>query len=160
MIPLIRTVIVSVSLAALAITSFYDPTPPPAGEDLIVVTPGIVQHFEAVARHVVVERVIDGDTIALRKKGEEQHAEQRSGWAEVVRQHVGQPPRDRYGRTLSSVFVRRPAGLMNVALRLVVDGHVRVYEQYPTSETEGALMLQDQARVAGRGLWGTCVPSS
>jgi len=181
-IPLIRTVGASVALAALAITSSsFDPSPP--ADDLTVVPSGIAPQVEAVSRRVVVERVIDGDTIAVtgdervrlltinapELRGKECGSQEASdalrsvippGTPVLLAGLKGEPARDRYGRTLSSVLVQRPAGLTNVALLMVAEGRARVYDAYPTSETDDAMTLQTAARAAGRGLWGTCVPSS
>lgn len=180
MIPLIRTTVVSVAVAALAIVSF---NPDPPADDLVVVPPSIAGQIEAVSRHVVVERVIDGDTIAVtgdervrlltvnapELRGKECGSQEASdalralippGTPVLLVGLKGEPARDRYGRTLSSVLVKTDRGLVNTALQMVADGRARVYEAYPTSETDDARTLQETARLDRRGLWGACVPSS
>lgn len=62
--------------------------------------------------------------------------------------------RDRYGRLLAYVF--RPDGLF-VNARLIEAGAARTLAIAPnTSRAAQLSALQDDARAAGRGLWGAC----
>ena len=68
---------------------------------------------------------------------------------------VGEEPRDRYGRLLAYVY-RRPDGLF-VNAELVRGGFGRTLTIAPNvAHAREFRRLQDDARAAGRGLWGAC----
>lgn len=166
-------------------TPTFPPPDPPAAVDLVVVTGELADFLRAHARRVVVERVLDGDTITvtgdervrlLTINAPELHATTRADDADCGAQAAadalsallppgtpvllnglkGEPPTDRYGRTLSRVFLDRPGGLVNISLYLAEGGLVRVYTEYPTADSDDASQLADAARSAKRGLWGAC----
>lgn len=141
--------------------------------------------LRTIGRPVVVERILDGDTLTVtgderirlltidapelrahtkaddadcgaQAAADELAALLPPGTAVLLNGLKGEPATDRYGRTLSDVFVERPEGLVNVSLRLVETGAARVFVDYPTSETPDAEQLQAAARAAGRGQWGAC----
>lgn len=138
------------------------------------------------ARRVTVTRVIDGDTLAVtgderirllsinaselnsRTKADDAEcgavaardalAVLLPAGAEVALNGLkGEPDRDRYGRTLSNVYLLRAGSPpLNVSLWLVDQGWARAYVEYRTSETDEALVLEAQARDARRGIWAMC----
>lgn len=78
------------------------------------------------------------------------------GTSVVLNGLKGEPATDRYGRTLSNVYVAVSGSTVNVSLWLVAEGWARVYAAYPTSDGPEARMLQRQAQDAHRGMWASC----
>jgi micrococcal nuclease len=130
-----------------------------------------------------VERVVDGDTIAVRIDGRQERVRyigldtpetvkpdapvECFGTAasalnkrlvpagEPVRLQFDRELRDRYGRLLAYVYRGRDALFVNA--RLVRDGAARTLSISPNTTHAGAFArLQAEARAAGRGLWGAC----
>jgi micrococcal nuclease len=66
-----------------------------------------------------------------------------------VRVLVNNPPRDRYGRTIATLYV----GDQDVGLALVSQGHALVYSVYPFASMPLYLQQQQAARTANLGLW-------
>ena len=64
---------------------------------------------------------------------------------------LNDPPRDKHGRTLASLFVDD----RDVALTLVGRGMVLVYTVYPFASMSLYLQAQEAARAERKGLWGT-----
>lgn len=147
------------------------------GDDASALRPGGI----ASAR---VERVIDGDTIAVRVAGREEHVRYigmdtpetvkpntpvqcygpaahdlnarllASGGASVTLR-FDRELRDRYGRLLAYVYRARDGLLVNA--QLVRDGAARTLTIAPnTAHATELAQLQQGARIAGRGLWGAC----
>jgi micrococcal nuclease len=130
-----------------------------------------------------VERVVDGDTIAVRI-GDEQERVRYLGidtpetvkpnapvdcWGpaasalnkqlvragESLTLQFDRELRDRYGRLLAYVYRTRDALFVNA--RLVNDGAARTLSIRPnTAHAVELARLQSAARAAGRGLWGAC----
>jgi endonuclease YncB( thermonuclease family) len=119
-----------------------------------------------------VDRVIDGDTVSLLTRDYERlrvrlygidTPEKNQTWGpqatkalsailagqevEVVVEDV-----DRFSRQVGIIFLDG----LNVNLKMVFDGHAWVYEHYCVrwDVCQEMLKAQDQARAAGRGLWG------
>lgn len=136
-------------------------------------------------RAVRVERVLDGDTIAV--TGDERvrlltidapelnsttKADDAECGAQAARDALagllpvgtsvvlnglkGEPSTDRYGRTLSNVYVVLSGSTVNVSLWLAAEGWAQVYASFPTSDSAEARLLQHQAQDAHRGVWGSC----
>lgn len=61
--------------------------------------------------------------------------------------------RDQFGRLLRYVYLED--GTM-VNERLVYEGYAFAYEKYPTGRTQVLKQMEDEARLAKRGLWGGC----
>jgi micrococcal nuclease len=130
-----------------------------------------------------VERVVDGDTIAVRIDGNQERVRYigldtpetvkpdapvecfgtaasalnkrlvRAG--EPVMLQFDRELRDRYGRLLAYVYRGRDALFVNA--RLVRDGAARTLSISPnTAHADAFARLQADARAAGRGLWGAC----
>lgn len=145
-------------------------------------TPGAVGEH---GRTVRVERVLDGDTIVVTgdervrlltidapelnsttKADDAECGAQAArdalagllpaGTSVVLNGLKGEPSTDRYGRTLSNVYVAVSGSTVNVSLWLVAQGWARVYESYRTVETVEARALQHQAQDAHRGMWASC----
>ncbi|MDW5594951.1 thermonuclease family protein [Conexibacter stalactiti] len=130
-----------------------------------------------------VERVVDGDTIAVRV-GDERERVRYIGvdtpetvkpdapvecWGpaasalnkrlvrdgEQVTLRFDRELRDRYGRLLAYVYRGRDRLFVNA--RLVRDGAARTLSISPNTAHAGELArLQADARAAGRGMWGAC----
>ncbi len=126
---------------------------------------------------VQLSKVIDGDTLVVQKEGqgaatvrllgvksfESKHGKdsaalygraaeealQRLVADKPVRVLVNNPPRDRHGRTLATLYV----GDQDVGLALVAQGHALVYSVYPFASMPLYLQQQQQARAANLGLW-------
>lgn len=122
-------------------------------------------------------RILDGDTLVLAKAGQGQTTvrllgiktlESKHGKDEMatygraaeeaIRRIVGdkplrilvnQPPRDRHGRTLATLY----AGELDVGLELVSQGHALVYAAYPFASMPLYLQEQKSARARHLGLW-------
>ena len=130
-----------------------------------------------------VERVVDGDTIAVRVAGRDERVRYIGVdtpetvkpdapvecWGEAahrlnVRLLAGADEvvlrfdrelRDRYGRLLA--YVHRAGEPRSLNARLVEAGAARTLEIRPnTSRAAELARLQSAARAAGRGLWGAC----
>lgn len=130
-----------------------------------------------------VERVVDGDTLAVRVDGRDERVRYigvdtpetvkpnapvecfgaaasalnkrlvREG--ERVTLRFDRELRDRYGRLLAYVYRERDALFVNA--RLVREGAARTLSIAPNTAYAGQLArLQAQARAAARGLWGAC----
>lgn len=140
---------------------------------------------DAAGRHVTIMRVLDGDTIAV-SPGDERvriltvntperhvathatpdcgadaawHALQGllpAGTTVTLTSLPGEPAKDRYGRTLSNVYVAHAGQVVNVSLWMVDQGWAVTYLQYPTVDTPQAKALQAQAQRSRRGMWATC----
>ena len=67
-----------------------------------------------------------------------------------VRVLLGNPPKDKPGRALATLYVDDE----DVGLRLVRDGHVLVYTAYPFPGMQRYLDAQAQAKSERKGLWG------
>lgn len=76
--------------------------------------------------------------------------------AQPLRVLLHQPPRDRRGRTLASLYI----GSEDVALQLIRDGHAQVYTVYPFAQMTLYLQAQQQARAARLGLWANPVAAA
>ena len=64
---------------------------------------------------------------------------------------------DRYGRFLAYVYLQEPRGEMFVDARLVQLGYARILSIPPNTRHAALLaQLQQQAALAGRGLWSAC----
>jgi micrococcal nuclease len=73
----------------------------------------------------------------------------------TVRLVPGAETRDRYGRLLAYVYRTTDDAFVNE--RLVRDGYARTLTIAPNDRyADHFRALQDQARSAGRGLWGAC----
>lgn len=136
-------------------------------------------------RVVRVERVLDGDTLAV--TGDERvrlltinapelntttKADDAECGAEGARDALaallpvgttvalsglkGEPAQDRYGRTLANAYVVRNGNTVNVSLAMVAEGWARTYATFPTSDRSDARVLPEQAQDADRGMWSTC----
>jgi len=127
------------------------------------------------AKQVLVQRVVDGDTVELAGRGkarligvdtpevyggDECFGEQASEFtkAEVdgqpVRFTVGREARDRYGRLLVYVW---KAGGQSLNARLVAGGYARVLTIPPNDRYAARFArLARDARGRDDGLWGTC----
>jgi micrococcal nuclease len=129
-----------------------------------------------------VVRVVDGDTIAVRLRGRDERvryigidtpesvkpgvpvqcyakrasaANARMVAGQTVRLVVGAEPRDRYGRLLAYVYVARSGRFVNA--ELVRDGYARTLTIPPNDRFAPRFAaLARRARVARRGLWGSC----
>jgi micrococcal nuclease len=66
---------------------------------------------------------------------------------------LNQPPKDRHGRTLASLYV----GSEDVAMELVRQGHAMVYTVHPFAQMSLYLQAQQQARSQRLGLWASPV---
>lgn len=129
------------------------------------------------------ERVVDGDTIAVRVGGRDErvryigvdtpetvkpnapvecwgkaahrlNARLLAGAGKVTLR-FDRELRDRYGRLLA--YVHRPGERQSLNARLVAAGAARTLEIRPnTSRAAELARLQATARAAGRGLWGVC----
>lgn len=126
---------------------------------------------------VTLHTVLDGDTLVVTKEGEGQATvrllgiktfeakqakdlEAASGRAaeaavrelagsEPMRVLLNNPPRDRRGRTLATLYL----GAEDLGLALVARGHALVYTVYPFSQMPQYLQAQNQARAQRLGLW-------
>ncbi|MFO1327763.1 MAG: thermonuclease family protein [Rubrivivax sp.] len=122
-------------------------------------------------------QVLDGDTLVVAKEGagqatvrllgiksfdakvakDEAAAQGRAAEDALRRASAGQPlrvllnnpPRDRHGRTLATLY----AGGDDIALGLVARGHVLVYTVYPFAQMPAYLQAQHDARQRRLGLW-------
>ncbi len=123
-------------------------------------------------------KVIDGDTVVVRKEGQGNATvrllgiktlESKHGKDEVavygraaedaLKRTVGDkplrvllntPPRDRHGRTIATLY----AGDQDIGLGLVGEGHALVYSVYPFASMPLYLQAQALARSKNLGLWG------
>lgn len=126
---------------------------------------------------VSLAKVIDGDTVVLAKEGQGnvtvrllgiKTLESKHGKDEMatygraaeealkrivaekpLRVLLNNPPRDRHGRTLATLY----AGELDVGLELVAQGHALVYSVFPFSSMPLYLQEQKQARAKHLGLW-------
>jgi micrococcal nuclease len=126
---------------------------------------------------VALARIIDGDTLVLAKEGqgnvtvrilgiktlESKHGKDEMATygraaEEAIKRIVGDkpvrvllnnPPRDRHGRTLATLY----AAEQDVGLELVAQGHALVYSAFPFSSMPLYLQEQKQARAKHLGLW-------
>jgi len=64
--------------------------------------------------------------------------------------------RDRYDRLLRYVYV--PDGKL-VQEELIREGYGFAYVSFPFSKSEHFKQLQNEARLHGKGLWGSCTPT-
>ena len=62
---------------------------------------------------------------------------------------LNNPPKDRHGRTLATLY----AGGDDLGLALVARGHALVYTVYPFAQMQAYLQAQQQARTQRLGLW-------
>ena len=62
---------------------------------------------------------------------------------------MNNPPRDRHGRTLASLYV----GGDDIGLALVARGHALAYTVYPFAQMQAYLQAQNEARTQRLGLW-------
>lgn len=62
---------------------------------------------------------------------------------------LNNPPRDRHGRTLATLYV----GADDLGLALVARGHALVYTVYPFAQMPAYRQAQDAARAQRLGLW-------
>jgi len=62
---------------------------------------------------------------------------------------LNNPPRDRHGRTLATLYV----GGDDVGLALVARGHALAYTVYPFAQMQAYLQAQNEARTQRLGLW-------
>ena len=58
---------------------------------------------------------------------------------------------DRYGRWLRYVYL----GDQNINLTMIQEGYAYAYITYPFSKKDSFVKAQEEARIAGRGLWAT-----
>jgi micrococcal nuclease len=132
-------------------------------------------------RSGTVERVVDGDTFVLEGGGRVRllgidtpetvdsdrpvgcYGPQASVYAKHllsgrrVRLVYDRELRDRYGRLLAYVYLRRPAGELFVNARLIALGYARTLSIPPNTAHAGELRrLEAGAALAGRGLWSAC----
>ncbi len=124
-----------------------------------------------------VRYVIDGDTFILqnnqrvrmiginapeighrkyKKKGQE-HGQEAKKYLksliekkDVTLKSGGNDEFDRFGRRLSYVYL--PDGTF-VNRKMVEDGYAQAYKKFPFEHKEEFLRLEDEARLAGRGIW-------
>jgi micrococcal nuclease len=125
-----------------------------------------------------VEKVIDGDTIAIRRGGQRvlvrligvdapevagphRRAERGGGESrrELERLLVGrrvtlqadprQPERDRHGRVLAHVY----AGDTFVNAEMIRRGYARAYRKFRHTHRDAFIRYEKEARAAKRGLW-------
>jgi micrococcal nuclease len=130
-----------------------------------------------------VERVVDGDTIAVRIEDEQERVrylgvdtpetvkpnapvecwgpnasalnKQLVRAGDTLTLRFDRELRDRYGRLLAYVYRARDTLFVNA--RLVRDGAARTLSIRPnTAHASELARLQSDARAAGRGLWGAC----
>lgn len=73
-----------------------------------------------------------------------------------IRVLLGNPPRDKHGRTLATLFVDDE----DVGLRLVRDGNVLVYTAYPFAEMQRYRDAEAKAKSERKGLWADDAASS
>lgn len=126
---------------------------------------------------VQLQSVIDGDTLVVRKEGQgnttvrllgikafdtklakddtavhgraAEDAVKRLAGGEPLRVLLNQPPKDRTGRTLATLY----AGSDDVGYALVARGHALVYTVYPFANLQAYLQAQRGAREQRLGLW-------
>lgn len=131
-----------------------------------------------------VSRVIDGDTVIVSGDGRSQdvrvlgidtpetvdprkpvgcYGPQASAFTKHlltgrrVRLEYDRQLHDRYGRFLAYVYLEEPRGEMFVDARLVQLGYARILSIPPNTRHAALLaQLQQQAALAGRGLWSAC----
>ncbi|TAN44394.1 MAG: thermonuclease family protein [Nitrospirae bacterium] len=122
-------------------------------------------------------KVVDGDTVVVSKDGKEnvtvrilgiksfeskvehdivspygkaaEDALKRIAEDKPMRVLLNSPPKDKYGRTLATLF----AGDQDLGLQLVNQGMVLVYTVYPFPAMQLYLREQEEARSGHRGLW-------
>lgn len=122
-------------------------------------------------------QVLDGDTLVVAKEGAGQatvrllgikafeakvakdetaphgraaeEALRRASSGQPLRVLLNNPPRDRHGRTLATLY----AGGDDLALGLVTRGHALVYTVYPFAQMPAYLQAQAAARQQRLGLW-------
>lgn len=123
-------------------------------------------------------RVIDGDTVVVAKEGQgtatvrmlgiktlesklakDDAAAYGRAAEDALRRLVGErplrvllntPPRDRYGRTIATLY----AGEQDLGMALISEGHALVYAVYPFAAMPVYQQAQVQARSKRLGLWG------
>lgn len=133
---------------------------------------------------VLLAKVIDGDTIVVNKgsegsvtvrllgikalpskHGKDETAVFGRASEEALKRIIGNrplrvllnnPPRDRHGRTLATLYAED----QDIALALVAQGHALVYSVYPFPSMPLYLQEQNQARAKHLGLWGDAEVSS
>jgi micrococcal nuclease len=126
---------------------------------------------------VKVANILDGDTLVVTKEGqgnatvrllgiktfESKHGKDEAALQgklaeEAVKRIAGDvplrvlvnnPPKDRHGRTLATLY----KGGEDVALSLVAQGHAMVYTVYPFPNMQVYLLAQGEARKQKLGLW-------
>lgn len=78
------------------------------------------------------------------------------GTAVRLRTDPSQDVRDRYGRLLAHVYLGDRDGPDSVNRTMIAEGHARwyVYRNQPTRHADSFRRAQNDARQAGRGLWG------
>lgn len=117
-----------------------------------------------------VTQVFDGDSFRLREPGGAEvevrlfgidAPERHQPWSNHSRQALhrlvrGQPLRlvtvteDRYGRIVATAF--RASDGLDINAEMVREGHAWVYRRY--TDDPVLIRLEEEARQAGRGLWG------
>jgi len=70
--------------------------------------------------------------------------------AKPIRVMLATPPKDKHGRTLATLFVDDE----DVAVKLIREGLVLVYTQYPFPAMHEYLHEQEKAKNEHKGLWG------
>jgi endonuclease YncB( thermonuclease family) len=126
---------------------------------------------------VTLKTVLDGDTIVVAKDGDglatvrllgvkafeskaakdelavhgrtAEEALRRLAADQPLRVLLNNPPKDRHGRTLASLY----AGSDDLGLALVARGQALVYTVYPFAQLQAYLQAQAQARTQHLGLW-------
>lgn len=126
---------------------------------------------------VMLKAVIDGDTLVVAKEGAglatvrllgikafeakqskddvavhgraAEEALRRLAGEQPLRVLMNNPPKDKYGRTLASLYV----GGDDLGLALVARGHVLAYTVYPFAQMQSYLQAQNAARAQRLGLW-------
>lgn len=127
---------------------------------------------------VALATVLDGDTLVVEKEGAgratvrllgiksfeaklakdetathgraAEEALRRLATGQPLRVLLNNPPRDRHGRTLASLYV----GGDDIGLALVARGHALAYTVYPFAQMAAYVQAQNAARQQGLGLWG------
>ncbi len=80
---------------------------------------------------------------------EAKHALDRACANKAIRVLLGNPPKDKHGRSLATLYVEDE----DVALRLVKDGSVLVYTAFPFPDMQRYLDEQAGAKAQRKGLW-------
>jgi micrococcal nuclease len=190
----ITTSALIVAAAALLISGCGDAQPAitdtsnMSNEDAVtsVVDGELARFLLSTGRRVIVERVIDGDTVVvsggervrlltvdapeLRSQTKVDDADPCAeqsrddlavllppGTEVILNGLKGEPDTDRFERTLANLYLPTDGGqLLNVSLVLVGQGDARVYIDYPTADSDDALRLEESARARTLGVWGKC----